>query len=331
VSGAGQRVLVLGASGFVGGAVSRRLLAAGRQVTALVRDPGSAAAGRLADAGARVHGCDMLAPATYVPLVAEADAVVHAAQLRFPGRLSAARVARMRAAELTTARALAEACLRHGRRLLLTGGAFVYGDHGDGWISESTPHRPSPLGVGHARSAALLRELGQRGLDAVELYAGFVYGPGGNFKDAFLDQVPGGRLRHPGDGRNHWSCVHLDDLADGYLAALDHAPAGRAYNLVDDEPLPLADLTRQVARATGVPRVSGVPGPLVALALGRAVARSLTTSYRVSNRRARDEIGWNPAHPTVAEGLPSVLAALAAGTPDGVTAPSTTHPGGRDT
>ncbi|MER7758942.1 NAD-dependent epimerase/dehydratase family protein [Streptomyces sp. NPDC097619] len=320
-----QRVLVTGATGFVGGAVTRALLAAGRQVTALVRDPAAAAAADLAAAGVRVHTADMLRPETYTGLAASHDAVVHAAQLRTTGRLSAARLARMRTADRVMTTTLAEDCLRHGTRLLYTGGAFVYGDHGRDWIDEDTPHTPAPLGVGHAAGAALLKTLGARGLDAVTLYAGFAYGPGGNFKTAFLDQAATGRIRYPGDGRAYWSCVHVDDLAAGYLAALDRAPAGGAYNLVDDEPLTLGRFAAQVGYATGVRKVSGIPRPLAALALGGAVATSLTTSYRVSNRRARLELGWVPARPTVADGLPSVLGDLAV-RPSARAA--TTHSGG---
>ncbi|MFD9304935.1 NAD-dependent epimerase/dehydratase family protein [Streptomyces sp. NPDC060048] len=320
-----QRVLVTGATGFVGGAVTRALLAAGREVTALVRDPASAAAADLAAAGARLHSGDMLRPGSYTGLVEHSDAVVHAAQPRVTGRLTASRLAGLRTADRVMTSALAEACARHGSRLLYTGGAYVYGDHGSRWIDENTPHAPAPLGVGHAAGAAMLRSLGGRGLDAVTLYAGFVYGPGGNFKTAFLDQVRSGRLRYIGDGRAYWSCVHVEDLAAGYLAALDRAPAGGSYNLVDDEPLRIAQFTARIAFATGVRKVSGVPRPLAALAFGGAVATSLTTSYRVSNRRARTELGWSLAHPTVADGLPAVLGDLAARP---TAAAATTHAGG---
>lgn len=310
MKGQPQRVLVTGATGFVGGAVTRALLAEGREVTALVRDTSRAAA--LAEAGARLRAGDMLRPETYVPLVGDVDAVVHAAQLRFSGRLSKTALSRMREADRVMSDALAHACLDAGKRLLYTAGTFVYGDHGAEWIDESTPHTPAPLGAGHADGAARLRALATRGLDSVVLYAGFAYGPGGNFKAAFYDQGRTGRLRYPGDGQNHWSCVHLDDLAAGYLAALDRAPAGSGYNLVDDEPLPLAEFARTTARVMGVGRVSGVPGFAASLALGRPAAASLMTSYRVSNRRARADLGWVPAHPTVAEGLPGILETLAA-------------------
>ena len=73
-------------------------------------------------------------------------------------------------ADATMTRALADACVRHGRRLVYTGGCFDFGDHGDEWIDEATPLTPSPLGEGHSARA---RELDvahrERGLDVVRL------------------------------------------------------------------------------------------------------------------------------------------------------------------
>jgi uncharacterized protein YbjT (DUF2867 family) len=84
-----MRVLVTGATGFVGGGVVRALLADGHDVHGLVRD--TAAAGALGRAGVTLHQGDMREPASYVPLVAQVDAVVQAAQLATSGRVTRAR------------------------------------------------------------------------------------------------------------------------------------------------------------------------------------------------------------------------------------------------
>ena len=81
-----MRVLVTGATGFVGSAVVRALRAEGHEVHGLVRDP--VRAGSVAATGAVVHRGNMLDPASYVPLVTDVDAVIHAAQLAVPGRLT---------------------------------------------------------------------------------------------------------------------------------------------------------------------------------------------------------------------------------------------------
>jgi 2-alkyl-3-oxoalkanoate reductase len=305
-----ESVLVTGATGFVGSAVVRRLLAEGHEVTGLVRDPDRARG--LARLGMRTLTGDMLDPASYEQAAQRSGAVVHCAQLAPGRRLTRRRAARMAAANMVTTRALARACLRGGGRLLYTSGSFVYGDHGDAWITERTPLTPSPLGEGHAAGVRHLRELAPRGLRFAVLTPGFVYGPGGNFKAAFHDQAAAGRLRCIGHGANYWSCVHVDDLAGAYAAALAGAPPGAEYNVVDDKPLTLRELVDRVAAGTGGGgRPGSVPPVLAGLVVGRPVVASLTTSYRVSGALIREELGWRPAYPTLAEGLPPTLAALA--------------------
>lgn len=288
-----MRVMVTGATGFVGSRVSRALLAEGHDVLGLVRDP--TRAGDLAAAGARLHAADMREPAGYAPLVAEVDAVVHTAQLAVGTPLTRARTRRLFAADAAMTGALADACVAHGRRLVYTGGCFDWGDHGEEWIDEGTPLTPSPLGEGHAaRAVELDAARRDRGLDVVRLSPGFVYGPGGLFRSAFVDQAVRGRLRCIGRGTNLWSCVHVDDLARAYVAATTTARPGSAYAVVDDEPLPLREITDLVADAAGRGPVGTAPPALIALVLGRPLVRSLTTSFRIRNARIRDDLGWSP-------------------------------------
>lgn len=301
--------MVTGATGFVGSAVVRALRSGGHDVVALVRDP--ARAGSLRETGAVLHRGDMLDPSGYVPVVADVDAVVHAAQLAVPGRLMPRRSRALFAADEVMTRALADACLREGRRLVYTGGCFDWGDHGEDWIDESTPLTPSPMGVGHARQAAYLDARHQvEGLDFVRVSPGFVYGPGGLLKSAFVDQARAGRLRCIGNGRNWWSCGHVDDLAEAYVAALTQAPAGAAYAVVDDEPLRVRELTDLVTDALGAPRVGTAPPALLGVLLGRTLVSSLTSSFRIRSRRIRDELSWPPRHPRLREAIERVVASV---------------------
>ncbi|MFL6128481.1 MAG: NAD-dependent epimerase/dehydratase family protein [Mycobacteriales bacterium] len=301
-------VLVTGATGFVGGAVTRALLGTGHQVVALVRD--EAAAGPLAAAGARLAVGDLHRPETLRTAVPGVDAVVHTAQLRVR-RAGARALRRIAAADRVATAALAEACLAAGARLVYTSGAMVWGDHGEDWIDERTPMTPSPLGVGKAAVVRRLRALQERGLDSVVLHLGFVYGAGSTFRTAFYQPARRGLLRCIGPGDNYWSPVHVDDVATAFVAALERAPAGAEYAVADDQPLPLRALVDQLTDALGRRRVGSVPPWLVGLVAGAPTAVSLATSYRTSNAKARAELGWTPGHPTFAAGLPAALAALA--------------------
>jgi len=305
-----MRVLVTGATGFVGGGVVRALLADGHEVHGLVRDV--AAAARLERDGVVLHAGDMREPASYVPVVGQVDSVVQAASLSTSGRVTRARAARVFAAEHTMTTALANACLDHGRRLMYTGGCFDWGDHGDDWITEETALSPSPMGEGHAREARLLQRMhAERGLDVVRLNPGFVYGPGGLLRSAFVDQARKGRLRCIGTGSNWWSCVHVDDLGRAYAAALTGARPGSYYAVADSDPIRLRDLTDVVTDAMKLPRVGSWPAWLVGLFTGRPLVASLVTSFRVDASRIRTELGWQPGHPSFRESGPAAVGALA--------------------
>jgi len=305
-----MRVLVTGATGFVGGGVVRALLADGHEVHGLVRDV--AAAARLERDGVVLHAGDMREPASYVPVVGQVDSVVQAASLSTSGRVTRARAARVFAAEHTMTTALANVCLDHGRRMMYTGGCFDWGDHGDDWITEETALSPSPMGEGHAREARLLQRMhAERGLDVVRLNPGFVYGPGGLLRSAFVDQASKGRLRCIGTGSNWWSCVHVDDLGRAYAAALTGARPGSYYAVADSDPIRLRDLTDVVTDAMKLPRVGSWPAWLVGLFTGRPLVASLVTSFRVDASRIRTELGWQPGHPSFRESGPAAVRALA--------------------
>lgn len=141
---------------------------------------------------------------------------------------------------------------------------------------------------------------------------GFVYGPGGLFKQAFVDQARSGRLRCIGRGNNWWSTVHVDDLAQAYLAALTTAPPRSAFAIADDEPLRLRELTDLTTDAMELKRTGTAPPRLISLFLGPVLVSSLVTSFRIDASRARDQLGWHPARPRFRDAVAEVVAATPA-------------------
>jgi len=132
-----RRVLVTGATGFVGGAVVQRLKAGGHDVIGLVRTRESGKA--LEASGVRIAVGDMLEPGTFVPLVSQVDAVIHAAQIPTVGRFGAAKLKAVQTGDRVMTGALAAECLARKRRLIYTSGVFSYGDCGERWVDEETP------------------------------------------------------------------------------------------------------------------------------------------------------------------------------------------------
>ena len=304
-------VLVTGATGFVGNAVVSALRERNHAVVGLVRNPDKAS--RLEAEGVQIAVGDMLEPDSYLHLVPAVDAVIQAAQYGTSGRIDRRTVERIKEADETMSLALARACIEHGKRFVYTSVCFNFGDPGAQWITEETPFDPSPLGERHAKiTPELLRLHAREGLDAVVLSPGFVYGPGGMFKQSFVDTFEKGQLRVIGRGHNYWSCVHVEDLAAAFALALERAPSGAMYNVVDDAPLTLRELVNNLTDTLGKKRVGNIPPWLMGLLIGRPLVASLTSSFRISNDRAKAGLGWAPRYPSFADGLPHTLEALGA-------------------
>jgi nucleoside-diphosphate-sugar epimerase len=104
-----------------------------------------------------------------------------------------------------------------------------------------------------------------------------------------------------------FSRIHVDDLAAGWPPRSPGLGRGGVYNLCDDEPAPNSDVIAHAAGCSACrrPRRSTWPTPTCPPAAHRFYAES----KRVSNARAKAELGWRPAYPSYREGLAAILAA----------------------
>jgi nucleoside-diphosphate-sugar epimerase len=308
-----MRILVTGATGFIGAAVVRALRRHDHAVLAVVRDAGRAKA-LLGDDVETAIG-DMWRPETYQPLVGQVDAVIHAAQRKPEGRWSRRKIAAMHESDAMMTRALAQACLEQNKRFVYSSGALTHAKYGDAWIDETMPATPCLMGRGHAELEAELKELhAARRLNVVILSPGFVYGAGG-FLQMSAEMLAKGKYRIIGDGANFWSLVHVDDVAEAYALALARGKPGEAYFLADDEPLPRRTVLDMLADAIGRPRPGRIAGWIIGLLFGFAMVEAAKSGLRLRNDKAKRDLGWTPRFATFAEGLPAVVEALAAATP----------------
>ena len=171
----------------------------------------------------------------------------------------------------------------------------VYGDTQGAWVDES-----APVGTGRrtARAAADSAWL-ERGARVFRLPG--IYGPG---RSAF-DRLRQGKAHRIARAGQVFSRIHVEDIADGVLAALD-APPG-AYNLADDVPCSQNTVIEEAARL-----LRRAPPPLQTVeeaGLSPMARAFYAENRRVANGKARRLLGWRPRHPTYREGLRAILAA----------------------
>lgn len=180
----------------------------------------------------------------------------------------------------------------------------VYGDRRGGWVFEES--RLAAQSLEGARRVAAERdwlEVGRgMGLTVTIHRLPGIYGPG----RSTLDRLREGRARRVGAPGQVFSRIHVDDLAAGLEASIARPRAGGIYNLCDDEPAPNSDV---IAYAAGLLGMAVPPEtPLDLEALSPSARRFYAETKRVSNARAKAELGWRPAYRTYREGLAQVLA-----------------------
>jgi nucleoside-diphosphate-sugar epimerase len=105
-----------------------------------------------------------------------------------------------------------------------------------------------------------------------------------------------------GDGGGVWSFVHIADAAEATVAAVEKGGRG-VYNVVDDDPAPVADWLPALAEMLGAKKPMRVPRSIGRLAAGPAGIVLMTELRGASNAKAKRELGWRPAHPTWREGF----------------------------
>lgn len=181
----------------------------------------------------------------------------------------------------------------------------VYGDRGGGWAFEDDDLNASSLeGARRVRAEADWLDAGRgMGLTVQLFRLPGIYGPGRSVVDRLRDGTA--RLvRKPGQVFNR---IHVDDAVSGLFASMARPHPGRAYTLADDEPAPADVVMEWTADRLGLPRPPEVcwTDPSVS----EAMRRFYLDSKRLSNARAKAELGWRPAYQTWREGIEAILGA----------------------
>ncbi len=300
-----MRVFVAGATGAIGRPLVPRLLAAGHEVVGMTRSQERAAALRAAGADAVV--VDAFDAAALSDAVAAARPEVVVNQLTdIPHALDPRRFAeQMRGLERLRTEGygnVVEAARAAGaRRLVAQSIAFVYAP-GDGAATEddSLWHgSPEPFATTLRATLAGERTVLESGLEAVVLRYGWFHGPGTSFAadGATTEMVRKRRYPVIGRGAGVSSFIHVDDAADATVAAVASDATG-ILNVVDDDPAPAREWLPALAEEAGARRPVRVPPFLARLAAGRFAVAFATVQRGASNARAKETLGWTPAHAT---------------------------------
>ncbi len=280
-----NKVFITGASGYLGSAIAARLARAGHEVVGLTR--GSHSGERLAKAGVTPVVGDLTKPETFVAVLKNCDAAVHAA-ISDGGAPAAL--------DNLALEAFADAA-EDGRlrRLLYTSGLWVHGDRKGESTDETSPIDPLAIVEWRAAHEEVVMDLAHLEVAPVVFRPTMVYGGSrGILGEWFREAREHGTVTYPGDGSQIWSLVHVEDVADAYRLGLEHAAAADRFLLADGSSFTVRELAESVAVATGATARSK-PADEVLRDQGD-YGRALLASLKINAAKARRELGWVPRH-----------------------------------
>jgi nucleoside-diphosphate-sugar epimerase len=293
-------IFIAGGTGTIGVPLVRALVAAGHRVYSLTRSASKADEIRALGAQPAVADAldgDALRRAV---LAARPTHVIH--QLTALPKEGARRASDLAATSRLRSegtRNLLEASIAASARRII-GGSFA------AFQAELPANAPREVieGVEAVRSMeSQILEASRRGaIEGVVLRYGLFYGPGNPATDKMIHLVRRRMLPVVRDDHGLLPFIHLADAVSATIAALDRAPAGSAYDIVDDQPASMRDVVEGMARHTGSPRPFAVPQWVPRL-LSPFMADFMSIRLPLSNAKARRELGWAPKYPTWREGL----------------------------
>jgi nucleoside-diphosphate-sugar epimerase len=286
-----MKVALTGATGFIGSHILTELQKHGHEVTAFIRD--DADADLVAARGATPAVVDLYDRPSVVSLLRDADAAIHTAS---PGDETSANL------DAAVADAAIEAFAGTGKPYIHISGIWIYGDNTS--ISEESPLKPPALVAW--KDPIEHRILDATGMRGVVIVSSVAYGDGGGALPGLLLGSPrddAGNLIMIGSGEQHWSTVHVADLAAFFRRVLESESVRGRYVVGDGRNPTVAELTDAAAVAVGAP--GAVPGSdeEARTRLGDYFAEVVLLDQGTVAAQARDRLGWQPMHPGLVDEL----------------------------
>lgn len=288
-----MKVFVTGGTGYIGSHVARASRRHGHQTYALIRDPRKAPNLERFEIIPVIGNLD--APESFQQILATSDAVIHCAMEWTE-----------RGPELDhlAIRTILETSNKIGNPhiLIYTSGVWIYGSTGPNIVDEDSPIHPLPITKHRVEHEKIVLNAASDCLKTVVVRPGCVYGERGGLTAIWFESAAKGVVEIPGDGHNHWAMVHAEDLAEGYVLAMENKLTSKIINYTDDSHSTVLDMATAAATAA-----TGIPGKVHFLDSAQAEKRfgkmlpGLLVDQWVKSEFARRSLGWRPYHQSFIE------------------------------
>jgi nucleoside-diphosphate-sugar epimerase len=282
-----MRVLVTGASGYIGQAVAEAFRRKGHWVAGMVRNETKRRA--LESREMRTFIGDLKSPSSYLQFAKESDVWVHCAadwsdQMEAVDKLT-----------VTTLLDLARQTQRQ-RLFLYTSGVWLYGNTGNNLVSETTALEPTSFPfVWRQEHERKILEASDRQLRGIVIRPGCVYGGRGGLTASWFDSARRkGAAQIVGDGKNRWATIHIEDLARLYVHAAERRLSGELFNATDRSRFTVEEMAMAASRAAEAGgRVAYIPAEEARKTMG-ALGEGLLLDQHVDSSKAVFLLAWQP-------------------------------------
>lgn len=298
-----MRVFVTGATGFIGSATVKELVAAGHQVIGLCRSDDKAAA--LAAAGAEVLPGSVMDPGSLREGVARADGVIH---LAFNHDFS--RFVQNCEDDRQVITALGAILVGSDRPLVITSGVPI------AMIAPGEPAlEDNPIVKSDRHPRAASEEAGNvisaKGVNVSVVRLPQVHDPvaQGLISPAIAMYRKHGVCAYVGEGRNRWPAAHVSDVARLYRLAIESGTPNAKYHAVAEEGVPVRAIAEAIGRRLKLPVKSIKPQDVPAFFGWLAMFAAL--DMPASSEQTRKRMGWEPTGPSLIEDLDRLSLAAA--------------------
>ncbi|WP_225726523.1 MULTISPECIES: NAD-dependent epimerase/dehydratase family protein [unclassified Nocardia] len=280
-----MRILIAGATGYLGTVVAQQLSELGHEIVALVRSGET----RLPDGYERRIG-DLTDPDSLAAAVTpDIDAVIDAATPSGDADTDAAAID-----------ALTRPLRGTDRVFVYTSGVWVLGATAGGTADERSATNPIPIVGYRPLIEDQVLALAQAGVRTAVVRPGIIHGRGGGIPALLVDLA----RKHEAplivaDDSVRWPMVHIDDLADLFAKVVERAPAGKIWHGVTESAVPVRELASAAGRAAGVTAAPQTwPIDQARAELGALFADALALDQSVSAESTRDLLSWEPKGPS---------------------------------
>lgn len=302
-----MKVLLIGATGFIGSEVVKKLVARQHDVLSLVRSMESKK--KLEALGYQTILGDLDDKSSLIDAAGKSEIIIKLGNPSFNGRIRRSKLVKISIQMYQQSKNLLEVINEyHKIPVILTEGTLAYGESNSQPHTEQSEYNLRGFARAGTESVPYMQAMIQNhNLPAIIIQPGAVYGPGGWFIKSVYNLLRLGVYRYFGQGKNQMSFVHVEDLSTAYVLAVEKLPIGEKFLVVDDEPVSIINFSNFTAQQMGKKNVKNLPIFLANLFAGKTVVESLTINCKASNNKIKEELGWNMQFPTYKDGIPYTL------------------------